>query len=46
MAEVGIDISGYRSKGVDEFVGQKFDYALTVCDNAREAHAPILSPFH
>jgi arsenate reductase len=36
MREVGIDISGHRSKSADEFVGQDFDYIVTVCDNARE----------
>lgn len=36
MGELGIDISGQRSKNVDEFTGQMFDYVLTVCDNARE----------
>lgn len=34
MRELGIDISGHRSKSVDEFVGQDFDYVITVCDNA------------
>jgi arsenate reductase len=37
MREVGIDISGHRSKHVDEFAGRAFDYVLTVCDHAREA---------
>ncbi len=37
MRELGIDISSHRSKGVDEFAGQSFDYVLTVCDNARES---------
>jgi arsenate reductase (thioredoxin) len=36
MREVGIDISGYRSKSLDEFGGQQFDYVLTVCSNATE----------
>lgn len=36
MHEVGIDISAHRSKSADEFVGQNFDYIITVCDNARE----------
>ncbi len=36
MRELGIDISGHRSKSVDEFTGQSFDYVLTVCDNAKE----------
>jgi arsenate reductase (thioredoxin) len=37
MNELGIDISGHRSKHVDEFQGQSFDYVLTVCDNAKES---------
>jgi arsenate reductase len=36
MREVGIDISKHRSKLVEEFAGQDFDYVLTVCDNAKE----------
>jgi arsenate reductase (thioredoxin) len=36
MREIGIDISGYQSKSVDEFVNQNFDYVITVCDNANE----------
>jgi len=37
MNEIGIDISRHRSKHVDEFAGQTFDYVLTVCDNAKES---------
>lgn len=36
LREIGIDISGHRSKSVDEFAGQTFDYVITVCDHARE----------
>ena len=39
MGEIGIDISGHRSKSVDEFGGASFDLVLTVCDNARETCA-------
>ena len=37
MSELGIDISGQRSKAVTEYAGQRFDYAITVCDDSREA---------
>ena len=36
MRELGIDISGHRSKSVDEFTAQEFDYVITVCDHANE----------
>jgi arsenate reductase len=36
MSEIGVDISGHRSKSIDEFIGQEFDYVITVCDNANE----------
>jgi arsenate reductase len=37
MKEIGIDISGHRSKSVDEFIGQPLDLVITVCDHARES---------
>ena len=40
LAKVGIDISGARSKPVGEFLGQRFDYVITVCDRAR-ASCPV-----
>lgn len=36
MAEIGIDISGHRSKCLDEYLDTPFDYVITVCDNANE----------
>jgi arsenate reductase (thioredoxin) len=44
MRELGIDISGHRSKHVDEFQGQQFDYVITVCDNARESCPVFFGP--
>jgi arsenate reductase (thioredoxin) len=37
MSEIGIDISGHRSKSVDEFRGEQLDTVITVCDNAKES---------
>lgn len=36
MREIGIDISSHRSKSIDEFIAQPFDYVITVCDNANQ----------
>lgn len=36
LAERQIDISNQRSKSMQEFAGQTFDYIITVCDRARE----------
>ena len=40
MREIGIDISGHRSKSIDEFAAEAFDYVITVCDNAKQ-NCPI-----
>ena len=40
MREIGIDISGQQSKALDKFIGQTFDYVITVCDNANQ-NCPI-----
>src|SRR5579871_2579395 len=37
MHEIGIDISGHRSKNVTEFLGQPVEYVVTVCDRAKES---------
>ena len=36
MAELGIDISGQRSKSLDEFLQQDLDLAITLCDSAQK----------
>jgi arsenate reductase len=36
LAELGIDISGHRSKVLDEFAGETFDYVITLCGSANE----------
>jgi arsenate reductase len=45
LARVGIDISDARSKSVTEFLGQPFDYVVTVCDRARET-CPVFPGVH
>jgi arsenate reductase (thioredoxin) len=36
MREIGIDISGHRSKSVTEYLGQPMQYVVTVCDSAKQ----------
>jgi len=37
MREIGIDISRHRSKGLDGFARERFDYVITLCDQANES---------
>jgi arsenate reductase len=41
MSELGMDISAQRSKTIDEFRGQSFDWFITVCDEAQK-NCPVL----
>jgi arsenate reductase len=34
MAELDIDLAGHRSKTLDEFAGEPFDYVITLCGDA------------
>jgi arsenate reductase len=44
MAEIGVDVSGQRSKGVNEYLGKVlFQYLITVCDDA-EKNCPTVWP--
>jgi arsenate reductase len=42
MAEVGVDISKYRSKSLKEFEGIKFDYVISVCGGPGEVCPVVL----
>jgi arsenate reductase (thioredoxin) len=37
MDEIGVDISGQESKMLERYLGEPFDYVITVCDDANEA---------
>jgi arsenate reductase len=45
LDEAGIDWSNARSKSVQEFLGQPFDYVITVCDSARQT-CPVFPGTH
>jgi arsenate reductase len=45
LAEAGIPTDGLRSKSVGEYLGQSFDYVITVCDNARQV-CPVFPGVH
>jgi arsenate reductase len=56
MREIGIDISNGIPKSVNQFLGQSFDFVITVCDDAdrncpnfrgkvgRRVHIPFIDP--
>jgi arsenate reductase len=37
MKEIGVDISEHKSKTLERYLGESFDYVITVCDDANEA---------
>ena len=45
LAEIGIDISGAQSKSTDQFINERFDFVVTVCDRAR-ATCPFFPGAH
>lgn len=45
LADSGIDASFARSKSVQEYLGQRFDYVVTVCDQARQT-CPVFPGVH
>jgi arsenate reductase (thioredoxin) len=44
MDEIGVDISGQESKTLERYLGEYFDYVITVCDDANEACPSSLAP--
>ncbi len=36
MSELGVDISGQESKTLERYLGEPFEYVVTVCDDANE----------
>ena len=48
MKEIGVDVSRQTSKDVKQFLSEKFDYVITVCDRAKQ-HCPVFpsaEPIH
>ena len=45
LSEARLSTAGLRSKSVDEYLGQSFDYVITVCDSARQA-CPVFPGVH
>jgi arsenate reductase (thioredoxin) len=45
LEEAGISTAGLHSKSINEYLGQRFDYVITVCDDARDA-CPVFPGVH
>jgi arsenate reductase len=45
LADAGIEAPWARSKSVEEYLGQSFDYVVTVCDQARQS-CPVFPGVH
>ena len=45
LEEAGLPTDGLRSKSVNEYLGQRFDYVITVCDESRDA-CPVFPGVH
>jgi arsenate reductase len=45
LSDAGIPTDGLRSKPVTEYLGQRFDFVITVCDDARDA-CPVFPGVH
>ena len=37
MAEIGLDISAHYPKNIDQYLGESWDYVITVCGGANES---------
>ncbi|HWN11100.1 MAG TPA: arsenate reductase ArsC [Pyrinomonadaceae bacterium] len=46
MKEIGIDINEHRAKSIEEFTNDRFDYVITVCDNANQQCPTFPGAFH
>jgi arsenate reductase len=45
LEEAGLPTEGLRSKSVNEYLDQSFDYVITVCDDARQV-CPVFPGVH
>jgi arsenate reductase len=43
MEEIGIDISGYKPKSVEQFLNEEFDFIITLCDKAKNECPTLLN---